>query len=521
MQHTTTCRWPRILRNLVCGKLPVSSVVWGFSCVIIVRTILEGLLENTHCLSFSFDYYVTLVEYAHIYISWVCLFVAAGLLTALFMRIKLKRSLPIVLFLSPVVITVPLVDYLYNRGGVIKYGTDLASLPRNYVNLFNPWATIDMVTPGVRIEMCLVVLAAFCFALLAFRKSVLLALSFASALYTTVFIFGYLPALLPVLPKQPETGYFALYIPLFLILMALVAFRLWFENRKWAKVAFHLLYPSRLLFYIYLIAFGMIFTAKSDVWLSPIASTGGMITFVLAVISICLLFIHAKIQNDFFDQSIDHISDPQRPVIFTTMPEETARSFGWALLVPAFAFALAAGRYFIFLWFLIWALSALYSEPPFRLRRFYPLGHCVLSLLGCAVFLAGAALSGSGFFSMARVSELACAVFFAFFFLSHVKDFKDIRGDFQGGVMNVFNLTKFPRVIGLYAVCGFAATLIYILPLLSIDTLSAYVAVGLYVFIAAAAILTAAELVRLDWLIPFSGLLVLFISILWISQPGH
>jgi 4-hydroxybenzoate polyprenyltransferase len=169
------------------------------------------------------------------------------------------------------------------------------------------------------------------------------------------------------------------------------------------------------------------------------------------------------------------------------------------------------------LWLLIYALSYLYSEPPMRLRSIYPIGHYVLSLVGVAAFLAGGLLIRSqSFFTLHGVSDLAGCIFISFFCLSHIKDLKDIEGDRRGNVMNVYNLTNYPRWIGMGAVVGFSVTLYFILQILAVYNSVVLMAIAGYLFVALLAILTAPDLRRLDWIIPFSMVLVVFISLVWL-----
>jgi 4-hydroxybenzoate polyprenyltransferase len=498
--------------------LSIYAVFNSLALIVIVRTVFEILLEE-HTLSRTLDFYEVLVAYTHIYISWMCLFVAFALLTALFLQVGLSVSLRMVLLFSPIIITVPFVDYLLVGGREIKYGESFSDLLYNFANLFNPAASITMVTPGVRLEVLLVTAGGFLVGWLYFRKTLLRALGFAFSLYATIFIFGYLPALMPALHQELDLVYFPVYLPVFFILMALVAIRLRMENRNWGRPILHLLYPSRLFFYILLIAFGMVFTAKKSGLYPSIFSTRGVISLLLATTSVSLLFMHAKIRNDVHDRDIDRISNPQRPVIPAIMAPEDAQTFGAVFLLPSFAFGLAAERHFFLFWLLIFALSTLYSEPPMRLRRFYPLGHYALSLVGTSVFMSGALLAGSrDFFLVNDVPKLTGLVFVSCFFLSHIKDFKDVEGDRSGGVMNVYNLTRFPRIVGAAAVCGFACGLIFTLPLLGINGWKVFLVIGAYLATALTAIARTADLRRLDWIIPLSMGLVVYVSIVWLSK---
>ena len=496
--------------------MPVSAIFNAFTAIIITRTVFESILE-AHSFSKAADLYKMLVGYAHSYISWLCLFVAVALLVAWFLKARFIDALTLVLYGSPLIIVVPFIDYFVAGGGSIFYGETFSDFIYNYLNLFNPFDTVQMVSLGVRVEVFIAVVGSYFIARRYFKAGSTRSLCFSTGLYSLIFGFGYLPALMPNLARQSNLGYFPLYLPIFCGLVALVLMKVWRENRKLGSVIFHLLFPSRLAFYLLLAGFGAIFAARTDGFSQGRWPAEWVLRYLLASVSITLLFVNAKIQNDFYDRKIDCVSDPDRPVIYKVTRLGNARNIGLAVLVPSFAFAVAAERYFFMLWLLIYALSYLYSEPPMRLRSIYPIGHYVLSLVGVAAFLAGGLLIRSqSFFTLHGVSDLAGCIFISFFCLSHIKDLKDIEGDRRGNVMNVYNLTNYPRWIGMGAVVGFSVTLYFILQILAVYNSVVLMAIAGYLFVALLAILTAPDLRRLDWIIPFSMVLVVFISLVWL-----
>lgn len=499
--------------------VPMGSIFTGLASVIVVRCVLEAIFENQALAPENTDFYGTLVAYSHITISWLCLFTTFAVAVAMFMDLRLTESFKIVLLCSPLIILVPILDYIVSGGAAIDYGENFSDFLYNYVNLFNPVASIKMVSLGVRVEVFFATTGSFLVSFLYFKKSLIRSLFFAISLYTIIFSFGYLPAIMPFLVQHSYLAEFPLYLPVFILLMVFIFICLRRDNRDWANIIMHLLFPSRLLFYILLLSFGMIFTAKANGVYPKIFLSGGMINLFLASASIVLLFVHAKIKNDFYDRDIDMISNPGRDVVFKAMPAENVCSLANILLLPSFIFGLAAHRYFFPLWLLILALCSLYSEPPMRLRRFYPIGHIVLSMVGASVFMAGAVLAGSGtFFTINDVPKMTICVFVGFFFLSHIKDLKDIEGDRFGGVVNVYNLTKSPKAICVAAICSFATVLVVDLSILSIYGPMALAGIGVYLAIALGVVSKTADLRRLDWLLFLSWVLVLYISAIWLTK---
>jgi len=94
-------------------------------------------------------------------------------------------------------------------------------------------------------------------------------------------------------------------------------------------------------------------------------------------------------------------------------------------------------------------------------------------------------------------------------------------GDSAGGVVNVYNLTKAPRALGIAVVYGFAAVLIANLKLLSIYSMSTLPAIVFYLSVVTLAINKAGDLRRLDWILKLSLGLITYISIIWVGSLLH
>ena len=498
-------------------RISLGSAFNALTCIIIIRSVLEAILEHHTLAPKGMDFYRELIAYAHIYVSWVCLFTVFALLISIFLGFKLSNSFKLSVFFSPLIIIVPIIDYFATGGADISYGGNFSDFIFNYTNLFNPFAHIKMVSLGVRIEVFIALFGAIAISRFYFKTNKILSVAFGIAIYTTIFGFGYLPALLPGLGSGLNLSCLPLYLPVIGIIAALVICILIRESKDWLAIISHLFFPSRLLFYILLLIFGDIFTAKRAGIYPEIFLTGGVIKLSFGILSIILLFIHSLIQNDINDREIDIVSNPSRTKLFAKIPIQEITALKGLFLIPSAVIGIAADRYFFLLWLLIFALSSIYSELPMRLRRFYPVGHITLSAIGCSVFMAGAVIAGSrDFFEISDIPTMAGYVFLSFFFLSHIKDFKDMDGDRIGRVANVYNLTRYPKILGVLAAAGFSVSLMLILKLLSIVTLITCGVICLYFVTVAAAILRAHDLKRLDWILSLSLAVLGIISLVWL-----
>lgn len=502
-------------RSILSDQQSPSLIVAGVTGIIVVRTFLEAILEE-HTLSRNVEFYDTLLSYLHIYISWMLLFACMALLLSLFARIRLQLAWTNVLYISPLIITVPLIDYATSGGQNINYGHAFSDFTHNYLNLFNPFASISMVPLGVRLEIFAATTAGVLTVWKYYNASVPRALLFGVCLYSTIFGFGYLPALFPGLLVRLEMGYLPVYLPVFLAVMAGSALKLIVENRIWIRVFAELLFPTRMLFYLLVLIIGMFFSRHQMGFPSGTFKPADFVRLAFGLISIALLFVHAKIDNDLHDVEIDKISNPHRIPLTHFIKELGGLDLNRWVLLFSFLFAMGAEPYFFLPWFFIMVLASLYSNPPFRLRRFYPLGHYLISLIGAGVFVAGATIGGSKLlFEIKDVPMLIVCTFVAFFFLSHVKDLKDIDADAQCGVMNIYSITGLPKTVCLLSIGGFVGVLLMILNVLTINHLPAYLVLAVYLVITVIGVCATKDVRKLDWIIGVSMLLILSVGLIW------
>lgn len=523
-----------LISNSIKKKMSVDGIFHALTCIIIIRTFFEMLLVGGHSLQFNPDFYINIVAYTHIYLSWLCVFLTASILLALFLKLKYIDSLKLVLLFSPLIIMVPLFDFVFTKGnsGQILYSFKMDTLLYTYVNGFNPFAEISTGSIGVRVEVLTAFLASFYVSYYVFKTRLLRAILLSLALYTTVFFYGYLPAIYMMcgidfysLSGHAVTAitrshkFLYMYLAPTVLIFLTVPWLLYKEDKEKLKTAVSFLYPSRWLLYIFLFAFGFLLVAYQSSLYPRILNIEDMMKFFSALISSTLLFVYAKILNDINDIEIDRISNKERPIAKNAVPAGYAGRIGNILLLPSLAFAVAAEISFIFYWLFILAASYVYSAQPLRLRRYYPLGHLLLSAIGVSVFLAGGALVKSyEVYSALQHREVLLYVFLASFFLSHVKDFKDTEGDKAGGVVNILNYIRLPKTMAIIFVAGFCLSVYLIMRLLGIKGITTIVSVLFFFAGSIFYIVTSKKTKQLEKLLLFSLVFLLYLAIVWLCH---
>ena len=179
-------------------------------------------------------------------------------------------------------------------------------------------------------------------------------------------------------------------------------------------------------------------------WLSFPSNFSWTIWNVLVVLNLLLailfVWLFAVIINDLSDQSIDQLSNRQRPLITGQITERTYLLYGISFLILAAFFSLAvSGKIFSLLVVYVF-LTLIYSRPPFRLKA-WPI------ISGLVAAAASILLLFSGYILISPKQELTAMpwrfVFFlllAYGLILPIKDIKDIVADRQQGVLTIANL---------------------------------------------------------------------------------
>ena len=515
-------------------KTPIDSIFKTLTFIIIARTFFELLLEKRHSFKYYPDFYANIVSYIHIYLFWLCLFFTVAILITIFLKLQFVKSMKLALIFFPIILIPPFADFVLTRGegSFLMYSFEIATFPYSYLNCFNPFAKIETVTAGVRLEIAIAFLGSFYISFCVFKKGILRSLFLAVCIYTVILLYGYLPALYKVSGMDfyalsgksvsgitlPQKFLFMYLLPVILISWVTI-YLLFKENRENLKSIFSFFYPSRLLFYILLLAFGFIFAANQSHAYPAILNIEDILKLLLAVISIKLLFCYSKIINDIYDIEIDMISNKERPFVKNTISVEYAHQIKNIMLIISFIFAIAAEISFIFYWLFMLSASYVYSVPPLRLRRYYPVGHLILSSIGISTFLAGGALINSyEVYIQLQQKEVLLYIFSAFFFISHVKDFKDIEGDKAAGVQNIMNLISAPKTMGIIFISGFTLSTYLIARILNIA--NAAMIIGMLLFLSGSVyyILKTKSISRLDRLLMLALIFLIYLTCLWIYQ---
>ena len=525
----------RVVQRLLDYDMSLEAIFKTLTSIIIVRTVIEKLLSQRHVLLFDpTDFYRSLVGDLHMYFSWVVIFLSMSIPVALFMRIRYRDALKLTLVGFCITIFVPFIDYAatWGKGDEIHYFYNFDTLFYNYVQVFNPFAAAKGLTLGVRLEIVTLFAGSFLFAWQGLRRSFVRSLLLALTLYTIVYVYAYLIPIHELFGitsfsewvRQttteigPSQAIFFSYLGPFILCLILIALVLRRRLEGMERVVSMLVYPSRLLFYLWILVFGFLYAAQQTGTLPRIFNQPDLYKLLCAACSIAFFFVYAKVVNDIHDLSIDRVSNKDRLLVKGTMTPEEANGLATILLVISGVLAVPVEQDFFYLWCFVCGLSYVYSAPPFRLRRFWPVAHVILAMIGSGIFMAGACIVHPDDFNwlLSRMDILAC-MFLAFFILCQIKDLKDIEGDRAANLFNLFGRVRFPRATALLFFGGFLVAVFF--PAVHVGIGTAAIVIGDVVCACAAlwVALRARQQARLDRLFIVALVFLVYLTGNWLT----
>lgn len=161
----------------------------------------------------------------------------------------------------------------------------------------------------------------------------------------------------------------------------------------------------------------------------------------LSVLVLCLAYYFsirfAICTNDIVDESIDAVSNTDRPLVKKTLTQEDMKQAGFLFLAATIVSGFLAGYTALFFVLTFTALYYIYSAPPTRYKLIPFFASFIIGLCSLTPVLAG-------FFLISPVKQVSifppsviAAVVIMFTLLTGTRDIKDVEGDKRAGVKTV------------------------------------------------------------------------------------
>ena len=185
-----------------------------------------------------------------------------------------------------------------------------------------------------------------------------------------------------------------------------------------ALLAFHFTHPLLSFDHFHVLALFLLITAVECAWLASV------------------------VVNDCFDIRIDTKTNTNRPLIAHTIDQSTYRTIGALFFFASLLLSALVNFSASLLLILYQALAWMYSSPPFRLKRIPGIATLIASAAALLILLIGfTTIAPTNDFTHLPLSLLAF-LFFSYAAALPLKDFKDIEGDRDDGVLT------FPVLLG-------------------------------------------------------------------------
>lgn len=441
----------KILRFFDTLSITPFSWLAGFIALITARVGSEYFLEGYSVRSGEFLWF----EWAHTFLFFLCLFlVFLPIFTHLF-KFSFRASVNMLLFgflitLLPIIVDffVPVQGHFYNLKGLIyQYLTFYSGAPH------------VTVTYGAQIEIAIISLL---LGLLEYWKTkrVLRACSFILLSYTVFFFFGTLASWIAIpiygfthqfsLPIDTEIakiflspvtifsyhvndmiGSFNMRMALIFSVLAIpllgvLAFL--FERKK----AFSVLTNVRLVQVLYHGGLFFIGGALASIFGGAKIDTFSffeILATTLLLISIGCSWLASVITNDLYDQKIDVLTNPKRPLIRGVFTQQEYTTLGIFFFMASLFLATLVRPYFLVFPLAYQALAWIYSANPFRLKRFPVVSSVVAGCASLLILLLGYIFISPESSISGLPGSILLLLFVGYTLSLPIKDFKDINGD--------------------------------------------------------------------------------------------
>ncbi len=439
----------RIITKLETNEVPFFYFILTFFFVITLRNFLEMFSDKCPIL---FEFFF------HYYIGWTTLALALIILFRLVIKEDIKKISQIVLSCFSIIILAPILDLILSLGK----GYNIAyMLPELHGSLLSRFATFfgslnetaQMgATPGIRIEIALILLACFIYFFIK-KRDVLKSLIATFLTYSVIFFWFAMPYsvkgflnIFNIEYKGPDT-----VLTNFLLLLIFI-FSVWIfylYNKKYFVSVLKDIRIFRLLHFELMFILGI---ALAKVYSSGSIELNSSTLFQIPFIIIAILFawLFSVFTNNLTDHNIDKISNKDRPTVSNAIPFKDYKQLSWIFLVLAVLYSLNVNFKTLFLIVLFIGNYFLYSMPPLRLKRvpffskiFVSLNSLILVIIGY-FFIAGNLNIPGNIIAFFLIGFTAALNFI---------DIKDYYGDKQESIKTlpvILGLKRSKILIGLF-----------------------------------------------------------------------
>jgi len=445
---------------------PLGFGLW-ISCVLCILFIRDGIEAVVSYNTFSIANRFHLL---HCTIFFISLLPFIIIILHLFSKTEIQKVSKVALIPFSIIIFPALIDFVFGYFAKIKivYTYIQGNLWINMLRFLDPTYVVPELPRTIRLEIASVVFMSFIYIYFK-RRKVLAAVLGAVSIYLACFLYVSIPAVLAEYAKLMKTlniknfplpeGVMeesVIVLLQLIIITVLAGVWLWRYDPKKYDAVIKNMRPMRSLHYAILFILGVFIHSFG----SGINNFFMLIRLFGSLLSLFFAFQFSVVINDIFDTDCDRISNAGRPLVTGVLDRRQYLNIASVYLTLSLLFAYWVNPTCMMIVLLFVCLYFIYSTPPFRLKRFYPVSIFIIGLQAVLAFALGEA-------SFARVDPLSdfhtswfWPIFVIFSLAANIKDLKDIEGDRQTGVITLPVLLG--EKIGRYII-AFLVSLSYLL----------------------------------------------------------
>ncbi len=449
MKHITQLNhWlTRLIDTIQQTPVSLTYLMITFASITLVRNFLE-LYSSQH--EFNLEHLI------HYILSYVAL---AATFCALFLIItkdSVQATLRLIVPLFLIILIPPTVDLLaFGPGGQkIAYIMDPEFLLGMYLTFFGPITEFG-ITIGMRTAMVLILLGSLWF-FYTKTRSIVTALAGTLLMYTTIFIYVSLPAVVTAIGNQLGWSVDPKTVPLtpifFLIAVGMSLYVAYRADATYVIEIVKEIRPLRWIHFQLLFVFGVCLSVYfADVAPSGLVQPDTLLSWILVIISITGAWIFSVAINNLEDVEIDCVSTPGRLTVSQAFDPVLYRAVAWWTLCVSIVAAALVSFEHLFLMLVYIAGYFIYSAPPLRIKRVLIVSKGLLAFICLTVVTSGYTFlveEPTFFVPSALIPTFLIFFTMAFSFI----DLKDYEGDKQAGIKTlpvVLGMEKAKIIIGI------------------------------------------------------------------------
>lgn len=438
-----------------------------FSCIIFIRNFLEGALESVKTIGCSDDPYLAIIIFtSHYSLLYVSQFLILVILVRLLTRERIEKiSKTVIVFW--IIWFPPIFDFIWSggKGENITYPHTFEHVWDFFVNCANPWVSFPRTAPpGIRIEFVIACLLSIIYIFIKTRN---LIKSLAGALLFYIsfifYVFGFLVilaygwhAVFPQMPPPADAGvlpyeqiFYApslipiaflapslLYLPV-IVLGLFVWYYLY--NRQRCLALVQNIRLTRSIHFCGMTLAGILlgYLVEGRDFFGVFGNPIDYLACGSLCLSVFFAFQAMVVVNDIFDVESDRISNPNRPLALGIIPLGEYKIIGLIYFLLAAFIAFNVSLTALLILFFFEALYLVYSAPPFRLKRVFPLNMMVIGINTLVAMLLGYSIFGGVKTADKFPTGFMILIPLGFSLAANIITIKDAEADRQSGVMTL------------------------------------------------------------------------------------